>query len=149
MPAPLNSEIRNIVRTKEGKKVWQDGERKEIEFFEKALVVTDIGSQERDDNKQLKYVITLPAILRFLENNRRWFKEVPAPGGFIDIEFDNTDKTKPFKLEEQLKVEMEDNIKIVDYVSMIDRKCGMRRVDSFSSLTTIRILVFFFRQYTG
>mmetsp|Transcript_19643 Transcript_19643/g.29316 ORF Transcript_19643/g.29316 Transcript_19643/m.29316 type:complete len:352 (-) Transcript_19643:298-1353(-) len=71
-----------------------------------------MGSQERDDSKQLKYIITLPAILRFLENNRRWFKD-PDVGG--DLEFDDEEKKEPFLLEEQLKKQMVDNIKIIDY----------------------------------
>ncbi len=71
-----------------------------------------MGSQERDDNKQLKYTITLPAILRFLENNRRWFKD---PDGDGELEFDDREKSEPFILEEQLKEQMVDNIKIIDY----------------------------------
>jgi hypothetical protein len=62
----------------------------------------------------LKYVITPPAILRFIENNRKHFKEPKGGGG--DLEFDDNEKSEPFLLEAGIKDQMEDNVKIVDYV---------------------------------
>ena len=114
--ASLNTDIRNIVRTNNGKKTKKYfffGEESEVKFFEPQLVVTDTGAQERDDNKQFKYIITPPAILRFIEHNRKYFKE-PKGGG--DLEFDDSEKSEPFLLEAGIKDQMEDNVKIVDYV---------------------------------
>ena len=88
----LRSDIRTIVRKNDGEEVRINREKTKVEFFEPALVITDMGAQERDDNKQLKYVITPPAILRFVQNNRRWFKE---PDGGGDLEFDNEEKVEP------------------------------------------------------
>jgi hypothetical protein len=51
--ASLNADIRNIVRTNNGKKTKKYsffGEESEVKFFEPQLVITDTGGQERDEN---------------------------------------------------------------------------------------------------
>lgn len=111
--------MRNIVKTNEGqirkrRTGFFSSEEYKVAFDTPALILTQKGAQEIDENKFFKYVITPDAIKLFIEKNRKFFNE-PEGGG--DWTFDNsgTEKEEPFVLEAGVKDIMQDNLKIVDY----------------------------------
>mmetsp|Transcript_37059 Transcript_37059/g.68640 ORF Transcript_37059/g.68640 Transcript_37059/m.68640 type:complete len:471 (-) Transcript_37059:166-1578(-) len=111
--------IRNIVKTNDGKpKKKKTGlfrrEEYTVKFDTPALVLTQKGAQEEDDNKFFKYTVTPDAIKLFIEKNRKWFKE-PEGGGDWTFDKSVSEKTTPFIFESEVKGVMQDNLKIVDY----------------------------------
>lgn len=84
--------------------------KKEVEFYRPELIITDKGAQQKNGNRYFNYAVTPAAIKLFIENNRKFFKEEGA-----DLEFDETEKTKPFKFEGALDEAIKDNMKIIDY----------------------------------
>jgi hypothetical protein len=130
--------MRNVVRKNEGKKVYKYGwfgEETTTKFFEPALIITTSGAQEEDADQNLKYDITPAAVLRFLENNRKMFKE-PTAGDYLEFDKDQID-SEPFSVEDTIKDLGRDNMKIVDYVSRIGYVPGHYRHQRSESFTKI------------
>ena len=99
---------------------WFSSEEYKVEYVTPAHIITQEGSQQDDNNQHLKYDITLPAIKQFLEENRKWFK---LEDGAWKFDESRTEKKEPFPLENELDVLMEDNLRIIDYVSMSSTCC--------------------------
>ncbi len=124
------ADIRRIVKENEGQERkrrtgrFSRSERYTVAFDTPALILTQDGAQDKDDNQYLKYDITPDAIKLFMEKNRKWFYE-PEGGG--DWEFDRTvtEKTEPFVLEEKVAEATRDNLKIIDFVSNMRREANM------------------------
>ncbi len=113
--------VRRIVKKnrdqiKKKKTGWFSSEEYKVEYDEPALILTQRGAQEEDENQYLKYDITADAIKLFMEKNRKWFSE-PEGGG--DWVFDETvtEKSEPFLLEEMVGRATKENMRFVDYVS--------------------------------
>jgi hypothetical protein len=104
-----------------------------VAFDTPAHILTQDGAYSQKDTF-LKYKITPDAIKLFLEKNRKWFYE--ARGGALKFDKSVTEKTEPFVLENEMKIMTQDNLKIVDYVSMSEKQ-----VDIFPST---RCVCFFF-----
>ena len=125
-------EIRNIVKTNDGKimkkkrtGLLKRSEKCTVAFDTPAHILTQDGAYSQKDTF-LKYKITPDAIKLFLEKNRKWFYE--ARGGALKFDKSVTEKTEPFVLENEMKIMTQDNLKIVDYVSMSEKQ-----VDIFPS----------------
>ena len=118
--------IRSIVKSKHGTTEstgWFGffGEKKEIQFDQPALILTQEGAQEKDENRYVKYDITAPAISLFIEKNRNWF--TASDDGTLSFDLDETSVEPLDFLEEALKDQAQDNVKIIDYVSTIFDPC--------------------------
>jgi hypothetical protein len=114
-------DIRAIVKThKQGeiktrKTGWFSSEEYKVEYVTPAHIITQDGAQGKDKNQLLKYNITLAAIKQFIEENRKWFTYENGSWKFDET---RTEKTEKFPVEKELEILMEDNIQIIDYVSM-------------------------------
>ena len=114
-------DIRAIVKThKQGeiktrKTGWFSSEEYKVEYVTPAHIITQDGGQAKDKNQLLKYNITLAAIKQFIEENRKWFTYENGSWKFDET---RTEKTEKFPVEKELEILMEDNIQIIDYVSM-------------------------------
>ena len=87
----------------------------QVYFNRPELIITDKGAQENNKDRNFQYAVTPNAIQEFMESNRKFFTGEPG-----DFEFDETqtEKEEPFKFEADLKDQIEDNMKILDYVSI-------------------------------
>ena len=120
--------MRNIVKTNDGKlmkrkKSWFSSEWYEVKFDTPSLIITQSDAPDDDLNKFLMYPVTPNAIKLFVEKNRNLFIE-PEGGGFLAFDNDGIENKAPFGVEALLKDQMEDNMKIVDFVSAI-LLCGI------------------------
>jgi len=106
--------LRTIVKENNGKKVKPSffGTPREIKFVQPDLIITEGGTQEQADFRQLKYDVTPPAILKFLRSNRKNLMEDDA--GYLCFDKEGKDD-EPFRVEEALEKLAADNLKIVDY----------------------------------
>ena len=107
---------KNRDQIKKKKTGWFSSEEYKVEYDTPALILTQRGAQEEDDNQYLKYDITAAMIKEFMEKNRKWFVE-PEGGG--DWVFDETvtEKTEPFLLEEMVERATKENMRFIDFVS--------------------------------
>ena len=99
---------------------WFSSEEYKVEYVTPAHIITQKGAQEDNKNQHLKYDITLAAIKQFLEENRKWFLQ---DGNKWTFDESRTEKKHPFPLENELDVLMEDNLRMIDYVSMSSICC--------------------------
>ena len=108
--------VRNVVRDNDGTYVRNNGwfgKATLVELVDRDLVLTDKVERVVGDNKHLNYDIKAKGILKFIQSNRKWLKEVSA----FDLEFDEDGQPKdtPFEIEQALQAQANDDITIIDY----------------------------------
>ncbi len=115
------SNVRRIVKKnmdtiKKKKTGLFSSEEYKVDYDTPALILTQRGAQELDNNQYLKYDITADAIKLFMEKNRKWFSE-PEEGGDWTFDETVTEKTEPFVLEGKVERATKENIRFIDFVS--------------------------------
>jgi len=133
---------KNRDQIKKKKTGWFSSEEYKVEYDTPALILTQRGAQEEDDNQYLKYDITAAMIKEFMEKNRKWFVE-PEGGG--DWVFDKTvtEKTEPFLLEEMVDLCAKDNMRFYDYDDEFSTAAGGLVYGVIINLTQKRVVVVF------
>ena len=91
-------------------------EAKRVEFYRPELIITDKGAQINNMNRNFKYAVTPPAIAEFIANNRKFLTETEK-GDFLFDESE-TERKEPFRFEGKWQDQLEDNVKMVDFVSI-------------------------------
>jgi len=90
-------------------------EVKRVKFERPELIITDKGGAT-NENRNFSYAVTPAAILEFMQENRKFFKEKDG-----DIFFDEDEKENklPLCFEKSLSQQIDENMKILDFVSII------------------------------
>jgi len=86
-------------------------EVKRVKFERPELIITDKGGAT-NENRNFSYAVTPAAILEFMQENRKFFKEKDG-----DIFFDEDEKENklPLCFEKSLSQQIDENMKILDF----------------------------------
>jgi len=136
--------MRNLVRKHDQtitRKYGYFGKATKHEFDTPALIITQDGGQDDDDNIYLKYPITLPAIITFLEKNRKFYIE-DYENAYLKFD-KNHSEMEEFGIERMMKDLGKQDIKIIDYDDSYTDEQGGLVYAVILNLTAKRITVVF------